>query len=237
MRELWISQQEELRQRLLCVSQYDEIQYIGGLDISFAKDSKADACVCLVVLDYNNLERVIYQKCQMIELTQPYIPGFLAFRECDAAARMLEELRETEPALVPQVIMLDGNGILHPRGFGLASHFGVVCEIPTFGVAKTFLWIEDLAPLRRESIREMAKEQLTEKGSYFLLQGKSKTIYGAGVRVSQTSSNPVFVSTGHRVSLEDAMEIAIRCSRYRIPEPVRQADLMSRDFLRKQGRL
>ncbi len=232
IRAQWEAEQQRLKQKLITTSQYDEIRYVGGVDISFVKESRTDACVCLVVLDYHDLDRVVYQKNQMIKLTQPYIAGFLAFRECDPIVQVLDELRATHPELVPQVILVDGNGVLHPRGFGSACHFGVVCDIPTIGVAKNFLWFEDLDAYDRHKIRDLAKEQLTEGGSYFPLQGHSQTIHGVCLRAVDASSNPIYVSVGHRVSLEDAISICVHCSRFRIPEPVRQADLISREFLR-----
>lgn len=100
-----------------------QLKFIGGVDISFVKDSNEDACAGLVVLLYPTME-VIYEKCNMIKLTLPYIPGYLAFRECSFLLDLLEELYNTQPEIFPQVIMVDGNGILHPRGLGLASHLG-----------------------------------------------------------------------------------------------------------------
>lgn len=229
--ERWAAEQESLKQKLIEDSLVGEIQYIGGVDISFVKDSQTDACVCFVVLDYNNIERIVHQQYRMVKLTQPYIPGFLAFRECDHILVLLDELRNQQPELLPQVILVDGNGILHPRGCGLASHLGVVADIPTIGVAKNFLWIEDLKAFGRESLRKIAVEKLQTAGSYFALQGESGKIYGACLRATEEAHNPIYVSVGHKVSLEQAIKICIHCSRFRIPEPVRQADKISRHVL------
>lgn len=89
-----------------------------------------------MVLEFPSLN-VVYERYQMVRLTKPYIPGFLAFREVPFLLDLLNELRKTRPELVPQVVFMDGNGVLHPRGCGVACHFGVVADIPTIGVAKT----------------------------------------------------------------------------------------------------
>ena len=101
---------------------------VGGLDISFVGDGSDDACAALVVCAYpppsgSGEMRVLYESFEMVTLTEPYIPGFLAFREVGFLLRMLEKLRADKPELVPQLILIDGNGILHPRGVSLgASH-------------------------------------------------------------------------------------------------------------------
>lgn len=228
----WEDEQEKLKAQLITETQWDELRYIGGVDISFVKDSETEACVCLVVLDYHNLEHVVYEKCQRVELTQPYIPGFLAFRECDHILGLLDELMQTAPELAPQVIMVDGNGMLHPRGFGLACHLGVRSGFPTIGVAKNFLWIEDLEDYNRETLRQIAQQELISAGRYFLLQGRSGKVHGACLRPTEEANNPIYVSVGHKVSLPDAISLCHQCSLYRIPEPVRQADKISRAFLR-----
>jgi len=233
IRQKWETEQSALKQQLILESQFEDIRYIGGVDISFVKDSNTDACVCLMVLDYNDLDNVVYEKCEMIQLTQPYIPGFLAFRECDHIIQLLDELKESQPEFLPQLIMVDGNGILHPRGFGLASHLGVLSGIPCMGVAKNFLWIEDLEGYDRHKIKELSKEKLTQVGAHFPLVGRSGTVHGACLRATKDSVNPVFVSPGHKVSLEDALAICLHCSKYRVPEPVRKADKASREALRQ----
>lgn len=235
LRQQWEAEQLQLKEKIIVSSSYSPIRYIAGVDISFVKESNVDACVCLVVLDYNNLDQVVYQQCKMVALTQPYIPGFLAFREIDHILPLLKELEETHPEWMPQMLMVDGNGILHPRGLGLASHLGAVADIPAIGVAKNFLWIEDLEGYDRHVIRERAHAELTTPGSSFFLKGKSGTVHGACLRATEESVNPVYVSVGHRVSLEDALAICTHCSRFRIPEPVRQADKISRSFLREEA--
>lgn len=227
----WEDEQETLKAQLITETQWQTLRYIGGVDISFVKDSNTDACVCLVVLDAQDLSHIVYQTCRQVQMTQPYIPGFLAFRECDHILCLLDELQITQPNFMPQVILVDGNGTLHPRGFGLACHLGVRSGIPTIGVAKNFLWCEDLDAYDRNVIRQKSHDELQHAGDSFLLQGKSGTIYGACLRATDESNNPIYISTGHKVSLQDAIALCHRCSLYRIPEPVRLADKISRAFL------
>ncbi|KAL3676237.1 hypothetical protein R1sor_026185 [Riccia sorocarpa] len=112
------------------------LRYVGGVDLSFSKSDPSFACGALVVLDFETLE-VVYEDFCTVQLTLPYIPGFLAFRESPVLLNLLERMERKDSGLYPQLLMVDGNGILHPRGFGLASHLGVLANIPTIGVGKT----------------------------------------------------------------------------------------------------
>lgn len=114
----------------------DSVRLIGGVDISFIKGSETDACAALVILNAHTLE-VVYHSCRRIVLTASYIPGYLAFREVGFLLQLLDEQRSSSPECTPDLIFVDGNGILHPNRFGLACHLGVLSGIPTVGVGKT----------------------------------------------------------------------------------------------------
>ncbi|RHZ61727.1 hypothetical protein Glove_346g34 [Diversispora epigaea] len=146
---------------------------------------------------------VIYEDFKMIKLKLPYIAGYLAFREVDPLLELLDLLKQNNPFIYPQIIFVDGNGTLHPRRFGLACHLGVLANIPTIG------------------------------GDYYFLQGDSGIIWGAAVRSLESTTNPIYVSVGHRVCLETALRLVLKCCHFRIPEPTRQADIRSREFIRK----
>lgn len=131
-------------------------------------------------------------------------------------------------------MILPGNGLLHPRQFGIASHLGVLSKTPTIGVAKSFLMIpDDLDSLSQ--VKARCKETLLKKSDKIdLIGNQSGTIYGTALRTSNTAPNPVFVSQGHRVSLETSVKIVLAtCPKYRIPEPIRAADLESRAYIRE----
>ncbi|KAI8644863.1 endonuclease V [Parasitella parasitica] len=177
--------------------------------------------------------QIVYKEFLHTKLYLPYISGFLAFREVDPLLELINQLKTNRPELYPQVILVDGNGLLHPRKFGIASHLGVLCRTPTIGIAKNFLVIpsefDDMA-----AIKDKFKGSLCKKGDDYKLVGNaSGTVYGTALRTSNTATNPVFVSQGHLISLETAIKIVLNtCPQYRIPEPIRAADLESRAYIR-----
>ncbi len=140
----------------------------------------------------------------------PYIPGFLSFREIPAVLDALEKIKIT-----PDLILCDGQGIAHPRRFGIACHLGVLVDIPTIGVAKSLLIgkHEDLSETR---------------GRWQPLVHKGETI-GAVLR-TRIGVKPVYVSSGHRISLTTAIDYVLRCTpKYRLPETTRIADKLASD--------
>ncbi|KAK2192786.1 hypothetical protein NP493_23g07039 [Ridgeia piscesae] len=127
------------------------------------------------------------------------------------------------------VVLVDGNGVLHPRYFGLACHLGVKQGIPTVGVAKNLFQIDGL---ERNEAHQAQIEDLQRAGDTFYLYGASGRTLGMALKTCEKATKPVYVSVGHQVSLDTAVWIATTCSLYRVPEPVRQADLRSREFVR-----
>ncbi|XP_050175248.1 endonuclease V isoform X3 [Myiozetetes cayanensis] len=130
-----------------------------------------------------------------------------------------------------QVLLVDGNGVLHHRGFGVACHLGVLTDLPCVGVAKNLLQVDGLVrdELHREQIRSLQRS-----GDTFPLTGTSGRVLGMALRSYHNSSKPLYVSVGHRVSLDTAVRLVGSCCRYRVPEPIRQADIRSREYIRKQ---
>jgi len=181
-----------------------DIKTIGGIDVTFesSKENPTKAWACIVVLDLETL-KPIYQKIIEDIVDFPYIPTFLAFRELPLMKRVY-----TEAKFKPDVIFVDGQGISHPRGCGIASHFGIEVDAVTVGVAKKKLW-GNYEPLEDSS------------GSYSYLIYNDEVI-GAVVR-TKDKVKPVFVSIGHKISLEKAIELVLKTSIYRIPEPLRLA--------------
>jgi len=139
----------------------------------------------------------------------PYIPGFLSFREGPAILNAAKRMNSH-----PDVILVDGQGIAHPRGFGIASHIGVLLDVPAIGCAKSRLIGEYLEPGQ-------------ERGEFSHITHAGQ-IVGAVLRTRE-GVKPLFVSPGHLITLEESLEIVIKCAnRYRIPEPLRRADRISR---------
>jgi endonuclease V len=133
--------------------------------------------------------------------------------------------------LIPELLLVDGNGILHTRNFGCASHIGVVFDIPTIGVGKTVFYIDGI---KKETVKELSEQNLHKAGDLVELRGNSGKVWGVALRSTDESMNPVIVSQGHRVSLQTAIDATLACiDKFRIPEPIRQADLRSRQLVKK----
>ncbi len=197
--------QEELSRKVRLSPLTKTIQTIAGIDVAFT-DSHSIAVVAL--FDYQT--RTLIEHSQGILKTAfPYVPGYLTFREGLAIHTAVKALKHR-----PDVLLFDGQGIAHPRGFGLASHMGVILGAPSIGCAKSRL-IGDYA------------EPGEEKGSWSPLYRDGKAV-GAVLR-TRTSVKPLFVSPGHLITLEEAVVVVSYCSvSYRIPEPLRVADSLSR---------
>lgn len=142
--------------------------------------------------------------------------------------------RAQTAGFTPELLLIDGFGQLHPRRCGSATHLGVVCGVPTVGVAKDMLHLEGLtARGAREAIFEaQAALPSAQEACSVPLRNENGEILGAAVCPPGTKK-PIFVSAGHLVSLETAVDVVIKCCKYRIPEPIRQADQRSREAARK----
>uniref|UniRef100_A0A8C8B3H1 Endonuclease V n=1 Tax=Otus sunia TaxID=257818 RepID=A0A8C8B3H1_9STRI len=201
-------------------SSFRGLERVGGVDLSYIKGDDTSACASLVVLSYPALE-VLYEDCRMVAVSAPYVAGFLAFREVPFLVEAVQRLQQEQPKLKPQVLLVDGNGLLHPRGFGVACHLGVLTDLPCIGVAKNLLQVDGLVrdELHREQIRSLQRE-----GDTFPLTGTSGRVLGMALRSYNNSCKPLYVSVGHRVCLQTAVRLVKSCCRYRIPEPIRQPD-------------
>ena len=184
----------------------DPPRLIAGADVGFEQDGNVTRAA-IVLLAYPSLELVEYQVAH-VATTMPYIPGFLSFREYPALLAAWELLSQK-----PDLLFVDGHGISHPRRLGVASHFGLLVDVPTIGVAKKRL-CGRFDPLPEEP------------GACQLLIDKGEPL--ASVLRSKKRCNPLFISTGHRVSLDSALLWVNRCLRgYRLPEPTRWADAVA----------
>lgn len=198
---LFKTQQEQLREQVDLRPLTRLPRTIGGADVSLNRGSKT-IYAGMVVLDYATLEPVAYGGLQD-EVEVPYIPGFLSFREVPALFKAWQLLE-----VKPDVIMLDGQGILHPRSLGVASHFGLVSGVPTLGCAKK--------PLVGEFAEPAAVGEFT---SVTYKNEKRGYCYR-----SRKNARPIFISPGTGMSIDDALNITRHCLRgYRLPEPTRLA--------------
>jgi deoxyribonuclease V len=195
--------QKKLASQVIEEDCFDKIENICGLDVSYHKDT---AIACAVVLDRRDM-RILEERVVYTEVSFPYISTLLSFRETPPILEVAKSLKSDV-----DLFMVDSNGRLHPFLLGAASHFGLLIDKPTIGVAKTLLCGEIL-PEKEES-----------RYSLIMLNGK---VVGAAVN-TRIGTKPVFVSVGHKISLETAIEIVLETSKFRIPEPLRQAELLSK---------
>jgi deoxyribonuclease V len=197
--------QKLLRARVLVQAlELERVQYVGGVDVGF-RDEKARAAV--VVLNFPALQ-VVEQAIAEIPVPFPYIPGLLSFRETPAILAALEQLKA-----LPDVLICDGQGLAHPRRFGIACHLGVLLDRPTLGCAKSIL-------VGRHGALSDAPGSTTE-----LVVGEE--VIGIVVR-TRKDVKPVYISIGHRIDLPSAVNLVLACTRgYRLPEPTRLADRLA----------
>jgi deoxyribonuclease V len=144
--------------------------------------------------------------------------------------QILQKMRDEKHPFYPQVLMVDGNGILHPRGFGLACHLGVLAHLPTIGVGKNLHHVDGL---NQSEVKQSLQLQINEHEQTITLVGNSGITWGVGFRPTLSSLKPIYVSVGHRISLDSAVEVVKITCKYRVPEPIRQADIRSRAYLQK----
>lgn len=178
------------------------VKTIAGADISLALYSET-VYAGLVVLSYPELKPIAYSLVKSSTIF-PYVPGYLAFREIPAILKAYEQL-----PVKPDVVMFDGNGILHARRMGIASHFGVLTDTVTMGCAK-------------KKLAGQYADPGISKGEYTHVTDKGEVI-GYALR-TKDGVKPVFISPGHQMSLEDSLTLALKCTgKHRLPEPTRYA--------------
>ncbi len=199
--------QEELQKEVITEDKFEKpVKYVAGVDMGFEDNGKTSRAA-VAVLSFPDLQ-LQEQSIAKRPTSFPYIPGFLSFREIPAVLDALQKINT-----IPDVILCDGQGLAHPRRLGIACHLGVILDMPTIGVAKSWL-IGDY------------EEVSQEKGSWQPLIHKNETI-GAVLR-TRSNVKPVYVSSGHRISLPTAIDYVLRCTpKYRLPETTRIADKLA----------
>jgi deoxyribonuclease V len=199
--------QDELRRKVKIIPLQKTPLYIAGVDAAFMDD-----VIIAVASLYKYPELIPLQDAVSREkLRFPYVPGLLSFREGPAVIKALGKLK-----IQPDVILFDGQGIAHPKGIGIASHIGVILNIPTIGCAKSRLTGE-------------FEEPDAKKGSRTYLHHNDQRV-GAVLR-TRTDVKPLFVSPGHLIDILSSIDIVMKCTcRFRIPEPLRRADHLSKKF-------
>ncbi|MFB0566512.1 MAG: endonuclease V [Candidatus Aminicenantaceae bacterium] len=193
--------QERLASKVSLVPDIHKVNFIAGADFNYDKKEK-----------YVGASIVIYKipEFEIVEISQttrkvriPYIPTFLAFREGPVFFDAFRRIKKK-----PDVTLIDGNGIAHPRKMGLATYGGVILDIVTIGCAKNPFFLYTIPQ--------------NDKGAYtFFMNDKSEKV-GLCLRTKK-GAKPIFVSPGHRIDIMTSMKLVLSCSKYRIPEPLREA--------------
>jgi deoxyribonuclease V len=178
---------------------------VAGADVSYEKHGQK---LYAAVLVFSLPDLVLMDQASVVDRAEfPYVPGLLSFREAPALTKAFTQIRRK-----PDVVIFDGQGIAHPRGMGLASHMGLILNCPSVGCAKTRL--VGTYPQVPET-----------RGSTVLLTDRGRVV--GGVVRTRDRVKPVFVSVGHRITLEESIALVLDCCRgYKLPEPTRQAHMV-----------
>jgi deoxyribonuclease V len=204
--------QKEMAAKVILEDQFKEVRHIAGVDVSCMPfDPEQMIFAAIVVLSYPSLEVV---ETQVLGAKQefPYIPGLLGFREVPILLEVYNQL-----SIRPDLLMVDGHGVSHPQKLGVATHLGILLDAPTIGVAKSIL-----VGKAKEPLKEAA-------GSMVSLERRGEEM-GKIVRTKKGCS-PLIISSGHKVSLQGAVEWVSRCLKgYRLPEPTRKAHLAANEY-------
>lgn len=198
----------QLRLRYLVEPIWDgrKIETVAGADVGFP--DKHTVLAAVVVLSFPELE-VVERSVSTQDVTFPYVPGFLSFREVPGLLSALENIRHT-----PDVLLCDAQGIAHQRRMGLAAHVGLLVDVPVLGCAKSVLYGKFSPPGEK-------------RGAYSHMLDDEGRVIGAAVR-TRDRVRPVYVSIGNRIDLETAIDTVLACSvKYRIPRPLRLAHRLS----------
>lgn len=197
-----IALQQSLRQEIITTDHLGDITTVAGVDVGF-EDAGETTRAAVVVLRFPELT-LQAQAIARRPTTFPYIPGLLSFREVPTVLEALDKLKQ-----LPDLLLCDGQGTAHPRRFGIACHLGLLTGLPAIGVGKSLLVGKHAA------VPE-------EKGGWVPLQHQGETI-GAVLR-TRVGTKPLYISPGHRISLETAIDYVLRCTtKYRLPETTRYA--------------
>ncbi|MDY7033139.1 MAG: deoxyribonuclease V [Thermodesulfobacteriota bacterium] len=198
--------QETLKKKLVLKKIKKNIHLLAGADVSYSKKNRK-LYAAVTVMTFPELNEV-EEATAGGDIHFPYIPGLLSFREAPILARAFKKIRR-----VPDVVIFDGQGIAHPRGMGLATHMGLMLDVPSIGCAKSRLF--------------GTYEKIGNTAGDFSFLKADGMIVGVALR-TRTNIHPIFVSPGYKTDIPGCIETIINtCRGYRIPEPIRQAHLLA----------
>lgn len=206
------------------------LKLVGAVDIGYSKSDPKKAIAALVVCEYPSL-RVLYEDYMEIDVEVPYVPGFLAQKELPSYIDLYKNLLEKAPEFKPQVMLVDGQGVQHIRVLGSATSLGIKLGIPTIGVAKSYFEVDGMT---KQECRDLCSIELEKPGDSVTLIDPEGTEWGVALRCTKEATSPIYISHGHKISLETSVAITKMCiDGCKIPVPIREADLRGRVLVRK----
>ncbi|MCR5110096.1 MAG: endonuclease V [Ruminococcus sp.] len=211
--EEYMAVQNELKKKIILTDSFEisELKTVAGVDLAYWKEGESECAVCCIVVIDMETHEVLEKKHYSGKIEVPYIPGFLAFRELPLVLKTAEMLE-----IKPDIYIFDGNGYLHPRHMGIATHASFYLNKPTIGIAKTYFRVDKKTDYT---------DPENEAGSYtdIVIDGE---VYGRALRTHK-NVKPVFVSVGNNISIDTACELAmdLTAKESHIPIPTRIADL------------
>lgn len=227
IKKSWLQEQEYFQNKIF---QYpldcSKIRRIAGVDVAYTKiEGQEYGCCSIIIIDYNTLE-IIQKISGIVKVDVKYEPGFFSFRELPVILETVKKIKN-----MPDIFVFDGNGILHPRRMGIATHASFYLNRPCIGVAKNFYHFESSMGL------EMPEDQV---GASTNIISNTDEVLGIALKTKK-SCKPVYVSVGNFMLLENAKEIIMHCisKKSRIPIPTRLADIethkIRKEFLEKRS--
>jgi deoxyinosine 3'endonuclease (endonuclease V) len=239
--EMWDKEQKEIASQVSLVDTFKlaNVKKIGGMDISFDKNNASNAVASMVIFEYpfdvnkqdkddSSAYKILAKFNIKCTTNIPYRAGYLAFRECPILLKLIDIIRKDFSQFMPDVIITDSNGVWHQRACGLATHFSVLSGIPTLGVAKTILQVNDIT---ENGVLDILREKGPNAGDAVKIVDNTGKELGYAYNPTGAVHNCLCVSAGNMMSNDTAMEIVKSISIHRVVEPVRQADLLSRSLL------
>ena len=211
--EEYMAVQNELKKKIILTDSFEisELKTVAGVDLAYWKEGESECAVCCIVVIDMETHEVLEKKHYSGKIEVPYIPGFLAFRELPLVLKTAEMLE-----IKPDIYIFDGNGYLHPRHMGIATHASFYLNKPTIGIAKTYFRVDKKTDYT---------DPENEAGSYtdIVIDGE---VYGRALRTHK-NVKPVFVSVGNNISIDTACELAmdLTAKESHIPIATRIADL------------
>ena len=203
-----------LRKQVILKNSFNRIEAVAGCDVAFNREENK-ACAAICIYSFPKL-RLIHSFFCASKLKFPYVPGLLTFREAPPLIKLLKKINRKI-----DLFLFDGQGIAHPLNMGLASHMGLILGVPTIGCAKSRLY------------GEVRRLPANRRGATTNLYDDKGKVIGKILR-TRKDARPVFVSNGHKISLDSSQKIVLTCCRgFRLPEPIRGAHILSRKGLKE----